>query len=71
MAGVAKKWRNTKVAAFAVSGLGARVIEDARRANVEEIEFSWMLETNEVALNGMPNVPARHSRTFRIYERAL
>ena len=71
IAGVSKKWRNTKVAAFAVSGLGAGVIVDARRARVEEVEFSWMLETNEVALNGMPNIPARHSRTFRIYERAL
>jgi len=71
IAGVSKKWRNTKVAAFAVSGLGARLIDDARKAQVEEIEFSWMLETNEVALNGMKNIPARHTRTFRIYERAL
>jgi hypothetical protein len=69
--GVAKKWRNTKVAAFAVSGLVARSIEDARKAGVEEIEYSWMLETNTVAINNVRSLPARHTRTFRVYERAL
>ncbi len=69
--GVAKKWRNTKVAAFAVSGLVARSIEDARKAGVEEIEYSWMLEKNTVALNNVRSLPAHHSRTFRVYEKAL
>jgi hypothetical protein len=69
--GVAKKWRNTKAAAFAVSGLVARSIEDARKAGAEEIEYSWMLETNTVAINNVRGLPARHTRTFRIYERAL
>ncbi len=69
--GVAKRWRNTKVAAFAVSGLVARSIEDARRAGVEEIEYSWILETNEIALNSVRSLPARHTRTFRVYEKAL
>ena len=69
--GVAKKWRNTRVAAFALSGLVARSIEDARKAGVEEIEYSWMLETNTAALNNVRSLPARHSRTFRVYEKAL
>jgi hypothetical protein len=69
--GVGRAWRDTKVGAFAVSGLMARLIGDARRANVEEIEFSWMLETNTAAINGMQSIPARHTRTFRVYERTL
>ncbi|HTR15379.1 MAG TPA: hypothetical protein VMI72_19545 [Roseiarcus sp.] len=69
--GVAKKWRNTRVAAFAISGLVARSIEDARKAGVEEIEYSWMLETNDSALNSVRSLPARHTRTFRIYEKNL
>ncbi len=69
--GVARKWRNTKVGAYAVSGLVARSIEDARKAGVEEIEYSWMLETNAIALNSVRRLPARHTRTFRIYERVL
>ncbi len=71
MTGVAKKWRNTRVASYAVSGLVARSIQDARKAGVEEIEYSWMLETNAVAINNVKSLPARHTRTFRIYEKAL
>ena len=71
MTGIAKKWRNTRVAAYAVSGLVARSILDARKAGVEEIEYSWMLETNKVAINNVRSLPARHTRTFRIYEKAL
>jgi hypothetical protein len=69
--GVARKWRGTKVAMLAVSRLFARSIEDARNTGVEEVEYSWMLEDNHFALNTMPRLPARHTRTFRIYERAL
>jgi hypothetical protein len=71
MTGVAKKWRNTRVGAMAVSALTARTIQDARDAGVEEIEYSWMLETNNDAVNGVRNLPSRHTRTFRIYERTL
>ena len=71
LTGVARKWRNTRIAAFAVSGLVARSIEDARKAGVEEIEYSWMLETNASALNGVRGLPAHHTRTFRIYEKQL
>ncbi len=71
MTGIAKKWRNTRVAALALSGLVARTIEDARDAGVEEIEYSWMLETNANAINSVRSLPARHTRTFRIYERSL
>ena len=69
--GVARKWRNTRVAAMAVSGLVARSIEGVRKAGGEEIEYSWMLETNDEAINGVRNLPSRHTRTFRIYERTL
>jgi hypothetical protein len=71
MVGIARKWRNTKIATLAVGGLAAGTIEDARNAGVEEIEYSWMLETNTNAINCVLSAPARHTRTFRIYERAL
>jgi hypothetical protein len=71
MIGVAKKWRHTKVAVLAYNELLARSIEDARNAGVEEVEISWMLETNHAMLNIMRHLPARHTRTFRVYERAL
>ena len=71
MTGVARKWRDTRVGALAVATLVARTIEDARAAGVEEIEYSWMLETNTEAINGVRALPARHTRTFRLYEKAL
>jgi hypothetical protein len=71
MIGVARKWRNTKVSSLAIASLVACSIEDARRAGDEEVEYSWMLETNDVALTNVRRLPARHTRTFRIYERAL
>jgi hypothetical protein len=71
MTGVARKWRNTKLGALAVSALVAKTVEDARAAGVEEIEYSWMLESNTEAINGVRTLPARHTRTFRIYERSL
>ena len=69
--GVARKWRNTKAAMLASMRLLARSIEDARNAGIEEVEYSWMLETNRFALNSMRHLPARHTRTFRVYEREL
>lgn len=71
MAGVAKKWRDSPIAVLAIGKLYAEVIEDARAAGVEEIEYSWILETNHPAINSVRRVPARHSRTFRIYEKPL
>jgi hypothetical protein len=71
MVGVARKWRGSKPALLASSTLFARAIQDARKAGVEQIEYSWMLETNHFALNALRRVGARHTRTFRIYERAL
>jgi hypothetical protein len=71
MFGVAKKWRGTKAAQLATSTLFARILDDAYAADVEEIEYSWMLETNKFALNGLRRTGARLTRTFRVYERAL
>lgn len=71
MAGVAKKWRNTRVAVRAAGALAALAVEDARKAGVEEIEFSWMLETNATAINAVRSAPSRLTRTFRIYQRSL
>jgi hypothetical protein len=71
MVGAAKRWRHTRIGALAVSGLVARTIEDARASRVDEIEYGWMLETNTEAINGVAALPARHTRTFRIYERSI
>jgi hypothetical protein len=71
MVGAARKWRNTKIGAIAISRLVSGTIEDAHAAGIEEIEYSWILETNTEAMNFVRNLPARRARTFRIYERSL
>ena len=71
MAGVARKWRDKQLSIFAAGKLMALVIEDARKAGVEEVELSWILETNHSAINAVSHLPARRTRTFRIYEKAL
>ncbi len=71
MIGVASRWRGTRIGSMAISLLLAEAITQARRAGVEETEISWMLETNHAVLNLVESLPARHTRTFRIYEREL
>ncbi|MGH6798585.1 MAG: hypothetical protein ACREDI_09425 [Roseiarcus sp.] len=71
MIGVASRWRGTRVGSMAVSLLLAEAVAQARRAKVEEMEISWMLETNRAVLNLVASLPARHTRTFRVYEKDL
>jgi GNAT superfamily N-acetyltransferase len=71
MIGVASKWQGTRVGALAVSLLLAEAIEQARKGGVEEIEISWMLETNRAVLNLVERLNARITRRFRIYERSI
>ncbi|MCI4677503.1 hypothetical protein K9U39_18565 [Rhodoblastus acidophilus] len=72
LAGVAKKWRDTTVGMAAIGMLMARSVADARAAGVEEVEYSWLLEHNSAAIRPVARMlPARHTRTFRLYEKAL
>jgi GNAT superfamily N-acetyltransferase len=71
MIGVAPRWRGTRIGSMAVSLLLAEAIAQARAALVESTEISWMLETNHAVLNLVASLPARRTRTFRVYERDL
>jgi GNAT superfamily N-acetyltransferase len=71
MIGVARKWRGTRVGSLGVSMLLAQAIEQARKAGVEDMEISWMLETNHAVLNLVENLPAKVTRKFRVYEKPL
>ena len=71
MIGVASEWRGTRIGSMAVSMLLAESLERARKGGAEECEISWMLENNHAVLNLVKSLPARHTRTFRIYEKML
>jgi GNAT superfamily N-acetyltransferase len=71
MIGVARRWRGSRIGAMAISILLAEAISQARRAKVVQTEISWMLESNHAVLNLVASLPARRTRTFRVYERNL
>lgn len=71
LAATARKWRDTIVGITAMGQLMARSISDARKAGVEEIEYSWILEDNRAAITPLMSLPARRTRVFRIYEKQL
>ena len=47
----------------------ADAVQNARRAGIERIEISWMLDDNHGVLNLAAALPARHTKTWRIFER--
>ena len=48
----------------------AQAIEQAKKAGIEDMEISWMLETNH-AIRTVESLPAKVTRKFRVYEKAL
>lgn len=69
MIGVARRWRGTPVGSLAVRLLLSEAIVNARRAEMREIEISWILETNKAMLDLSRSLRTRRSRTFRLFER--
>ena len=71
MIGLRRRYRGTRIGGMAVAALMARAIENAQQAAVERLEISWMLAHNRQVLNLCESLPARHYKTFRIYEKSL
>ena len=71
MFGLERRWHRTRIGSLAANMLMADAILQARRAGAAEMEISWILETNTVFLNMVAGLPARRTRTFQVYEKAL
>jgi hypothetical protein len=71
MAGIAAKWRNTRVGQMAMTRLWDETAEIARKNKIARAEISWVLETNVMAIQGIELFCTNRIRKFRIYERAL
>ncbi len=71
MFGLKRRYHRTKVGSLAANMLMAEAMLQARKAGAQEMEISWILETNTVFRNMVAGLPARLSRRFRVYERAL
>jgi len=71
IAGVAKKWRNTRVGSMAMTRLMREAGNIARRNKITHVEMSWILETNTDAVQGVLYLDARRIRWFRIFEKPI
>lgn len=69
--GVRRAYRGTRVGAMAAAALLADAVTKAKAAGVERMEVSWMLEENRPIINLVRGMPAEHTKTWRIYSKAL
>jgi hypothetical protein len=69
--GIRRRWRGTTVGAMAAAALLSDAVEKARAAKVERMEVSWMLEENRSVVNLVASLPARRTKTWRIFGKAL
>jgi hypothetical protein len=71
IAGIVRKWRDTRVGQMAITRLMLESAEIARANDVRFVEMSWVLETNLHAIQGIELFGSAPTRKFRIFERAL
>jgi len=71
MAGIIRKWRDTRVGQMAMNRLMMEMALTARKNRIFQVEISWVLETNVHAIQGVEMFGARPIRRFRIYQRPV
>ena len=71
MAGIARKWRNTRVGQMAMARLMREAAGIARKNKIKTVEISWVLETNVMAIQGIELFCTNRIRKFRIYQRTI
>ena len=49
----------------------AAILDAGRRANIETVEFSWILEDNRPSLEGCRALGAQLDKLYRIYAKPL
>lgn len=69
--GVRRAYRGTRVGAMTAAALLADAVTKAKAAGVERLEVSWMLEENRPIVNLVRGMPAKRTRVWRIYAKAL
>ena len=71
MAGIIRKWRNTRVGQMAMNRMMMEMALTARKNNIPLVEISWVLETNVHAIQGVELFDAKPIRKFRIFQRPI
>jgi hypothetical protein len=71
LTGVRQRYRRSALSMALVTLMLGEILDAARRANVEIVEFSWILEDNKPSLEGCRAIGAQLDKLYRIYAKAL
>jgi hypothetical protein len=71
LTGVRQRYRRSALSMALVTMMLAQILEAARRAKIEMVEFSWILEDNKPSLEGCHAIGAQLAMLYRIYAKAL
>jgi len=71
LTGVRQRYRRSALSMALVTLMLAEILDAGRRANIEMVEFSWILEDNKPSLEGCHAIGAQLAKLYRIYAKAL
>jgi hypothetical protein len=71
LTGVRQRYRGSALSTALVTLMLAAILEAGRQANIETVEFSWILEDNRPSLEGCHALGAQLAKLYRIYAKAL
>ena len=71
LTGVRQRYRRSALSMALVTMMLAEILDAARRANIEMVEFSWILEDNKPSLEGCHAIGAQLDKLYRIYAKTL
>ena len=71
LTGVRQRYRRSALSMALVTLMLGEILDAARRANIEMVEFSWILEDNKPSLEGCHAIGAQLDKLYRIYSKAL
>jgi hypothetical protein len=71
LTGVRQRYRRSALSMALVTLMLGEILDAARRADIEMVEFSWILEDNKPSLEGYHAIGAQLDKLYRIYAKAL
>jgi hypothetical protein len=71
LTGVRRRYRGSALSLALVTLMLAEILNVGRQANIEMVEFSWILEDNKPSLEGCHAIGAQLAQLYRIYAKAL
>jgi hypothetical protein len=71
LTGVRPQYRRSALSATLVILMLAEILDAARQAKIETVEFSWILEDNKPSLEGVHAIGGQLDKLYRIYAKAL